>query len=127
MSGSRARSHRTVARDRVQHLLDQARTAAGEDRPEDAARYGELAWRVTTRYNLTPAPRLKQEVCRACHAYLLPGRTLRVRATRGKISRTCLACGHVRRIPLTREHRQRRREDPPDEGKQPDGARDVER
>lgn len=89
-----------MARERVQRLLELAEAAALEGRMEDADRYAELAWRVTTRYVIEPTVRLKARVCRGCKAYLLPGETARVRVTQGKVSTTCLACGRVRRRPL---------------------------
>lgn len=77
-----------------------AREAALEDRLADASRYGELAWRLTTRYQLGASDRLKRRVCRGCHTYLLPGESARVRLEGAKVATTCLSCGRVRRIPL---------------------------
>lgn len=94
------KSHADVARQRRSELLDLAREAALADRLPDADRYGELAWRLTTRYELAASDRLKRRVCRNCHAYLVPGETARVRVEAGSVSTTCEACGRVRRIPL---------------------------
>lgn len=89
-----------VARDRVDRLLELAEQAALDDRLSDASRYGQLAWRLSTRHELPIDDVLKVRLCRSCKAYLLPGRSARVRLEGGKISRTCLACGEVRRRPL---------------------------
>jgi ribonuclease P protein subunit RPR2 len=98
-----------VARERVEHLLDLAERAAREGRTDRAARYGELAWRVVTRHTLDAPDRLKARVCRGCKVFLLPGATARVRTTGGKVSTTCTECGHVRRVPVTREQAAGRR------------------
>lgn len=100
MSPACSKSHAEVARRRRRELLELAREAALEDRLADAGRYGELAWRLTTRYQLAASDELKQRVCRGCQSYLLPGETSRVRIEAGAVSTTCLDCGRVRRIPL---------------------------
>jgi ribonuclease P protein subunit RPR2 len=89
-----------VARQRRQRLLELAREAALDGRVEDASRYGELAWRLTTRYTLDASDELKTRVCRECHAYLLPSKTARTRIEAGKVSTTCLSCEATRRVPL---------------------------
>jgi ribonuclease P protein subunit RPR2 len=94
------KSHAEVARRRRSELLDLAREAALADRLPDADRYGELAWRLTTRYELEASPRLKRRVCRNCRAYLVPDRTARVRIQGGSVTTVCEACGRERRIPL---------------------------
>lgn len=100
MTGRCGRSHAEVARQRRAELLELAEEAALEDRLSDADRYGELAWRLTTRYQLAASDELKRRVCRNCHAYLVPGATARVRIETGKVSTTCERCGRVRRVPL---------------------------
>lgn len=95
-----SKSHAEVARQRRAELLELAREAALEGRASDAARYGELAWRLTTRYQLGASQELKRRVCRECRAYLVPGETARVRLEGGKVSTTCTTCGRVRRVPL---------------------------
>lgn len=94
------KSHADIARQHREELLALAREAALDDRVADADRYGELAWRLTTRHQLGASDELKRRVCRGCHAYLVPGETARVRIEAGKVSTTCEACGRVRRVPL---------------------------
>jgi ribonuclease P protein subunit RPR2 len=94
------KSHADVARQRRSDLLELAREAALDGRLDDAGRYGELAWRLTTRYQLEASPELKQRVCRNCKAYLLPGETVRVRVEASSVSQTCTSCGRVRRVPV---------------------------
>lgn len=103
MSDRSRASNADVARRRRQQLLSLARKAALDDRLSDADRYAELAWRLTTRYQLDASDELKQRVCRGCKAYLLPGETARVRVQGGSATTTCTACGRTRRIPLDGE------------------------
>lgn len=90
---------RAIARERIATLVARAEDALRAGRDDRAHRYAELAWRVKTTYQLRGSA-LDGRVCRACHAFLLPGRTSRVRLTGGKRSTTCLRCGAVRRKPL---------------------------
>ena len=87
---------RAIARERVERLVALAEEATRAGRRDRADRYADLAWRVKTTYQLRGSP-IDARACRACRAFLVPGRTARVRLTGGRRSVTCLACGHVRR------------------------------
>lgn len=100
VSGPCGKSHAEIARQHRDELLELAEEAALKDRFPDADRYGELAWRLTTRHQLGASDELKRRVCRSCHSYLLPGTTARVRLEGGSVTTTCLSCGRQRRIPL---------------------------
>lgn len=90
---------RDIARERIERLLGLATEALREGRGDRADRYADLAWRIKLRYQLSDSG-VERFVCRACHAFLLPGVSSRVRLTRGKRSVTCLGCGETRRRPL---------------------------
>lgn len=106
----RKADERAIARERIRILFDEAEQAALEDRLDRADRYVELARLIGMRYNV-PIPRdLKSFMCRRCGAYLLPGETSRVRTRGTRVATTCLRCGHVRRVPFTRERKERRRD-----------------
>lgn len=94
------------------HLADEA---VRQGRPDRAARYGELAWRVKTTYQLRSTP-IDKRRCRACGAFL-SGRTMRVRVRDGIRVTTCLACGATRRRPL-----RSRKASKDDEGGRDEGA-----
>lgn len=91
---------RDVALERVGRLLDLAVEAVHAGRIDRANRYAELGWRIKTRYQLRRTP-LDTQVCRACHAFLEPGLTARVRLRQGRRVTTCLACGAIRRKVLS--------------------------
>jgi ribonuclease P protein subunit RPR2 len=100
---------RRIARERIARLFQLAEAKALQGDLPRAGRYAQLARRIGMKY-VVPLGRVeKRRVCRACGAYLLPGRTARVRARSGKVAQTCLACGDVRRFGYGREQRARRR------------------
>lgn len=106
----RKADERAIARERIRILFDEAEKAGLEGRLDRADRYVELARLIGMRYNV-PIPRdLKSFMCRKCGAYLLPGETSRVRIRGTRVATTCLRCGHVRRVPFTRERKERRRD-----------------
>lgn len=92
-------AEKSVAHERVDRLVALAAEAVREGRPDRAHRYAALAWRIKLTYQLRGSA-VDGRACRACHGFLQPGATCRVRLTEGKLSVTCLACGHVRRRPL---------------------------
>lgn len=100
---------RGIARERIQRLFQLAEGQALAGRLDRAGRYALLARRIGMKHVVRLAPDQRRRVCRACDAYLLPGRTARVRANQGKVSVTCLGCGQVRRFGLGREQRARRK------------------
>jgi len=99
---------RGIARARILRLHELAERAALAGNEARAARYGGLARRLGMRYQAPVPGPLKRRVCPGCDAYLLPGRTARVRVDGGKTSITCAACGRIQRVPFRREQRARR-------------------
>lgn len=99
---------RRIARERIERLFQLAEASAKEGRLDRAARYATLARKVGMKHVVPLAREHRRRVCRACGAYLLPGRTARVRAREGKLAITCLGCGAVRRFGYRREQRARR-------------------
>lgn len=81
--------------DRLFELAEREARSGNDDR---ATRYVTLAVRVSERYKV-PA-RHKRTYCPSCHAFLVPPRNVRVRTGGGRLSVSCLRCGHVQRLPL---------------------------
>ncbi|RME78295.1 ribonuclease P [Candidatus Woesearchaeota archaeon] len=100
------KQHQTlkIARRRVNALLEQAQM-----RPAYANRYALLATKILQKFRLKKTPEQKLRICKKCSAYLVPGKTMRVRTTNGKLSITCTSCKYVRRIHFTREKNLRRK------------------
>jgi ribonuclease P protein subunit RPR2 len=103
---------RRIARERIARLFHLAEAAALRGEAPRADRYALLAKRVGMRYTVPLGQPHRRRLCRGCGAYLLPGRTARVRATGGKVSTTCLRCGRVQRHGFRREQRARRAHGP---------------
>ncbi len=101
-------AERRIAVERIEILFRLAETQALGGNLPRANRYASLAAKIGMRYNVRVPPAFKRRYCRACHAYLLPPTTARVRVTRGHVIVTCLACGAVRRVPYLREQRAKR-------------------
>lgn len=93
-------AEKSIARKRIHTLLGRADAESHGPDADLADRYAHLARRVAMRYQLPLGSAAKARICRACHAYQVPGRTRRVRVHAGRVVTTCLRCGHVTRRPL---------------------------
>lgn len=89
-----------IAGERIGLLFKEADRAALRGRIDLADRYIELARAVGMRHNVPVPAAMRRRACRGCHGYLLPGATSRTRLNRGRVTITCLRCGHVTRVPL---------------------------
>lgn len=102
------RQEREIAEERIGRLFLLAEKEALGGNATRANRYVDLARRIGMRYNVRLASEFRRRVCKACHAYLLPPKTARVRTGKSRITTTCLACGQVMRFPYRREQRAQR-------------------
>lgn len=94
------RDAKDIARERMDRLFELAAKEASAGSTDRAKRYVSLALRIGERY-MVRAGR-KRTYCPACHSYFVPPRNVRVRTGNGRISMTCLECGHVIRYPMRR-------------------------
>lgn len=87
-----------IAMERILKLLGFAEENA-KARPDRSKRYVELARKISTRYTVPIPQNLKKKFCKACNAFWVPGKNLKVRANaRTKsIDYVCLECGERRR------------------------------
>jgi len=88
----------TVAAERIERLHELARAAAREGDDRLARRYVRRARRVAERNRLPLPERFKRFTCDACDAYLVPGRSARVRTQSGHVVVAC-DCGAQARYP----------------------------
>jgi ribonuclease P protein subunit RPR2 len=88
----------TLARERIDRLQELARSAAVACRDERARRYVRRARRVAERNRLTVPREFERFTCKACDAYLRPGKNARVRLQDGHVVVTC-DCGSQARYP----------------------------
>jgi len=94
------RDAKDIAGERIEKLFRLAEREALAGNKERARRYVTLALRMGERHKVRHGH--KRTYCPACHAFFVPPRNLRVRTGRGRISITCLECGHISRHPLAR-------------------------
>ncbi len=92
------RGAKDIAEERVDILFDEAAAEARRGDDARARRYVGLALRMSERHKVRA--RHKRTYCPQCHAYFVPPRNVRVRTGSGRVSMTCLGCGHVLRYPL---------------------------
>ncbi len=97
---------RKIARERIDILFKLAKENFFKNKTR-ANRYARLAWKIALRYNVRLPEKWKLSFCRGCKSFLMPGYNMRVRLNKGRVIITCLECGRVRRIPMTREKRER--------------------
>lgn len=86
-----------IARERINILI---KNALLEKDPELAARQARLAKKIAMRYRVRLPYEVRQLFCKKCKAFIVPGRSARVRVGRAKtraIRITCLGCGHTYR------------------------------
>lgn len=90
-----------IAKERVELLLQQAEKSLSKE-PEQSRKYVMLLKRIMERTNLR-LPSIKKRFCKHCYTLLIPGKTVRVRAKRGKLSYTCLHCGKSARLSYSKK------------------------
>lgn len=88
----------SIADERIERLAELAREAANDGDAELARSYVRRARRLAERNRTGLPTRFKRFSCDRCDAYLVPGRTARVRTRSGHVVVTC-ACGGQARYP----------------------------
>jgi ribonuclease P protein subunit RPR2 len=94
------RDARGVARERIDRLFELAESEALAGNDPRSKRYVSLALRIGERHKVRTG--FKRRYCPACHLFFVPPRNLRVRVGKGRVTMTCLSCGHIVRYPVSR-------------------------
>ncbi len=93
-----------LALQRIDRLMEEAEKIY-HIAPDLSHRYASLALKIAKRARIKIPIKYKLRICRKCGSYLRLGDTLRIRIRTKQskhITITCLRCGYVRRIPLTK-------------------------
>lgn len=100
----------SVARERIEVLLNQARKVAAEDSAL-SKRYVSLAGKISKRTKVRIPSEQKRYLCKSCGMPLVQGVNARVRVhTSGSgLVITCLSCGNVKRYPIVSRTRAARK------------------
>lgn len=97
------RERKEIARERIYHLFRMAEQMALRGREEYARRYVELARKIGMKYLVRMPPRYKQNFCKKCLSYFIPGKNCRVRLKKGRVVVSCLVCGKKIRRPYSKK------------------------
>jgi len=103
VSRSQPPHSKKIARERIALLFRRAGEFFGED-PLVSDRCVALARSISMRHRVRIDRAYRRQFCRHCHRFLVPGKNVRVRITRGKVVMTCRLCGRQMRIPVKKEH-----------------------
>lgn len=85
-----------IAKERISILFDEAKKMFSED-PKLSNRYVQLARKIAMKYKVTMPSPLKRRICSRCLHYLVPGKNLKVRTSKGNMVYHCLDCKNVMR------------------------------
>jgi len=58
---------------------------------------------ISRRHKIRIPSKFKRRFCKKCFTVLIPNKTVRIRTGKGKVTFTCLNCGHIKRIPYLKE------------------------
>jgi ribonuclease P protein subunit RPR2 len=92
------RDAKDIAAERIDKLFELAEEEAQKGNQVRAKRYVSMALRMGERHKVRAEH--KRTYCPECLAFFVPPRNVRVRTGRGRVSITCLECGHISRYPL---------------------------
>ena len=93
------RDAKDIAAERIDKLFGLAEEEALKGNQVRAKRYVSMALRMGERHKVRAEH--KRTYCPECLAFFVPPRNVRVRTGRGRVSITCLECGHISRYPLS--------------------------
>jgi len=91
---------RASALQQIRALFDAAALVFADDAAQ-AHRLVAQAHRLMLRAKVKLPAVLKRRYCKKCRSFWVPGQTVRVRLTKGRVVYACLVCKHIRRLPLS--------------------------
>lgn len=93
------KSYKDLAAQRIEILVRNALETSKSD-PDLAQKQAKLAKRISAKYRVRLPYEIRQLYCKKCKAFIIPGKTARVRIGRTNVKSvriTCLNCGHIYR------------------------------
>jgi len=88
-----------IAKKRINFLFKLAKENFKKD-SKASDKYIKIARRIAMKHKIRLPSRMKKQLCKNCHAYLMPGVNCRVRIHKHRIIYYCLACKHFMRHPV---------------------------
>lgn len=92
-------TEKKIAAERIERLFGSAYLVYDKD-PLLSNRYIMLARKIAMKYRVKIPKQYRLNYCRKCLSFLLPGKNTRMRINSGKVTVTCMNCGHTRRYPI---------------------------
>lgn len=90
-----------VASERIKELLELSEIC--HDDKTLATNSIKTAVAISKRHKIRISKNYKKKYCKKCFNVFIPNKTVRIRTGKGKITITCLNCGHIKRIPYIKE------------------------
>ena len=90
---------RKIALERMEILIDNAISKARTN-PDLSEKYGQLARRIGSKYNIRMPYHLRMVFCKKCKSFIAPGVNSKIRLGRSSVKSiriSCNFCGHVYR------------------------------
>ena len=88
-----------IAHERMEILIENAISNARTN-PELSQRYGQIARRITTKYNIRMPYEQRIVFCKKCKSFIAPGINSKIRFGRSSLKSiriSCNLCGHIYR------------------------------
>ncbi|MBW3011691.1 ribonuclease P [Candidatus Woesearchaeota archaeon] len=101
------KAQQRIALERIRILFSQADEIFNKS-PELANEYVKKARRLAMRYEVSIPRELKRKFCKHCYSFLKVGKTLRVRAHKGKMVYFCFSCKKFMRFPYIKEKKNKK-------------------
>lgn len=105
MGNGKREQVKEIARERIEILVQ---AALKESDQKLASRQAGLAKKMATRHRVRMPYAVRQLYCKNCKAFIVPGRTARVRVGRAgakAVRITCTLCGHTYRKVLAKRNK----------------------
>lgn len=91
---------RKEAKEKVTELFEKAKCAKTVAEANKVVR---KVRNLAMRFRLRLPRELKRLFCKYCYAFFIPGKTVRIRTSRGKVVYACMACKKFARFPTSQK------------------------
>ncbi|KYC45253.1 MAG: Ribonuclease P protein component 4 [Candidatus Methanofastidiosum methylothiophilum] len=100
----RKATRKKVASDRIKELLKFSELHKDDELLSTNSIKTAVA--ISRRHKIRIPIKSKRKFCKKCSTVFIPDKTVRIRTGKGKITYTCLNCGHIKRIPYLKEKKE---------------------
>lgn len=97
----RKANRKKIASERIKELLEFSKIHIRDNDLSTSSIKTAVA--ISKRHKIRITSKFKRSFCKKCFTVFIPGKTVRIRIGKGKVTFTCLKCGHIKRIPYNKE------------------------